>query len=102
MLAVHAMVSFNETVREMREMIYRWRRPLRLLDSKSRRALGEVPATSPDVALRSSLHGPSRVRLRIKPLGHSRLGDERRSGLRQSNNERVADPRSSRHSAACL
>lgn len=55
--AVHAMAPFNETAREMREMIYLWRRPLRLSDGKLRRFLGEVPATSLDEALRTSLHG---------------------------------------------
>jgi nucleoside-diphosphate-sugar epimerase len=59
--AVHAMAPFNETAREMREMIYLWRRPLRLLDSKLRRFLGEVPATSLDAALRSALHGLGRA-----------------------------------------
>ncbi|MGR6330359.1 NAD-dependent epimerase/dehydratase family protein [Sphingomonas sp. XXL09] len=59
-LAVHALAPFNETAREMREMTYLWRRPLRLLDSKARRFLGELPATPLDEALRNSLHGLGR------------------------------------------
>ena len=39
---------FNETVREMGEMISIWRQPLRLLDSKLRQFLREVPARSLD------------------------------------------------------
>jgi nucleoside-diphosphate-sugar epimerase len=58
--AVHAMAPFNETAREMQEMIYLWRRPLRLLDYKLQRFLGEVPSTSQDEALRVSLQGLNR------------------------------------------
>ncbi|WP_157216673.1 NAD-dependent epimerase/dehydratase family protein [Flavisphingomonas formosensis] len=57
---VHAIAPFNETAREMREMIYLWRRPLRLLDGKLRRFLGQVPATSLDEALRTTLQGLGR------------------------------------------
>jgi nucleoside-diphosphate-sugar epimerase len=58
---VHAAAPFNETAREMREMIYLWRRPLRLLDGKLRRFLREAPATSLDDALRITLKGLHRL-----------------------------------------
>jgi nucleoside-diphosphate-sugar epimerase len=57
---VHAMAPFNETAREMREIAYLWRRPLRLLDGKLRRFLGEVPATPLNEALRATLQGLGR------------------------------------------
>lgn len=60
-LVVHALAPFNETAREMREMIYLWRRPLRLLDDKLRRFLGDVPATPLDQALRTTLKGLGRA-----------------------------------------
>ncbi len=59
--AVYAMAPFHETAREMRKMIYLWRRPLRLIDGKLRRFLGEVPATPLDEALRTTLKGLGRV-----------------------------------------
>lgn len=59
--AVHAAALFNETAREMREMIYLWRRPLRLTDDKLRRFMSEVPATPLDEALRVSLEGLGRL-----------------------------------------
>ncbi|MGN6376417.1 MAG: NAD-dependent epimerase/dehydratase family protein [Sphingomonas sp.] len=58
---VHALSPFNETAREMREMIYLWRRPLRLLDDRLRRFLGEVPATPLAAALRTTLQGLGRA-----------------------------------------
>ena len=58
---VHALAPFNETFREMREMAYLWRRPLRLTDAKLRRVLGVVPATPLDVALRATLQGLGRL-----------------------------------------
>ncbi|MDV3456207.1 NAD(P)H-binding protein [Sphingomonas sp. HF-S4] len=57
---VHAVAPFNETAREMREMIYLWRRPLRLMDGKLRGFLGEVPATPLEEALRTTLRGLGR------------------------------------------
>jgi nucleoside-diphosphate-sugar epimerase len=57
---VHAMAPFNETAREMREMIYLWRRPLRLLDTKLREFLGEIPATPLEEALQTALLGLGR------------------------------------------
>jgi nucleoside-diphosphate-sugar epimerase len=58
---VHAMAPFNETAREMREMIYLWRRPLRLIDGKLHRFLGDVPAAALDKALRTTLQGLERL-----------------------------------------
>lgn len=58
---VHALAPFNETFSEMREMVYLWRRPLRLLDGKLRRFLGEVPTTAIDEALRTTLQGLGRI-----------------------------------------
>jgi nucleoside-diphosphate-sugar epimerase len=58
---VHALAPFNETAREMREIIYLWRRPPRLADDKLRRFLGEVPATPLDEALRATLQGLGRT-----------------------------------------
>ncbi len=58
---VHALAPFNETFREMREMIYLWRRPLRLLDGKLRGFLGTVPETPIEEALRATLRGLGRL-----------------------------------------
>jgi len=58
---VHAIAPFNETAREMREMIYLWRRPLRLLDGKLRRFLGEITETPLHQALRTTLQGLGRA-----------------------------------------
>ncbi|PCD04805.1 hypothetical protein COC42_08550 [Sphingomonas spermidinifaciens] len=58
---VQAMAPFHETAREMREMIYLWRTPLRLKDDKLRRFLGEVPATPLVEALRTTLQGLERL-----------------------------------------
>jgi len=58
---VHALAPFNETAREMREMIYLWHRPLRLIDGKLQRFLGELPATPLDQALRDTLQGLARA-----------------------------------------
>ena len=60
-LMVHALAPFNETFREMREMTYLWRRPLRLRDGKLRRFLGVVPETPLDIALRATLQGLGRL-----------------------------------------
>jgi nucleoside-diphosphate-sugar epimerase len=57
---VHAIAPFNETAREMREMIYLWRRPLRLMDGKLRRFLSELPTTPLGEALRTTLRGLGR------------------------------------------
>lgn len=57
---VHALAPFNETAREMRELIYLWRRPLRLVDDKLRRFLGEVPTTPLEEALLTTLRGLGR------------------------------------------
>ena len=54
--------AFNETAREMREMIYLWRRSLRLVDGKLRRFLGDVPTTPLGDALRTTLQGLGRSR----------------------------------------
>jgi nucleoside-diphosphate-sugar epimerase len=58
---VHAASLFNETAREMREMIYLWRRPLRLVDGKLQRFLGDVPTTPLDDALQTTLKGLGRM-----------------------------------------
>jgi nucleoside-diphosphate-sugar epimerase len=58
---VHALAPFNETCREMGEMTYLWRRPLRLLDGKLRGFLGEVPSTPLEDALRATLEGLGRI-----------------------------------------
>ena len=60
-LMVHALAPFNETCREMREMTYLWRRPLRLRDGKLRRFLSVVPETPLDIALRATLQGLGRL-----------------------------------------
>ncbi|MFZ3484913.1 NAD-dependent epimerase/dehydratase family protein [Sphingomonas sp. 3-13AW] len=60
---VHAAAPFNETAREMRELIYIWQRPLRLVDAELRAFLGDVPATPLDQALRTTLQGLGRARL---------------------------------------
>ncbi|WP_010185674.1 NAD-dependent epimerase/dehydratase family protein [Sphingomonas sp. PAMC 26605] len=57
---VHAVAPFNETMREMQEMLYLWRRPLRLVDTKVRGLLGDVPATPLDDAVRATLQGLGR------------------------------------------
>jgi nucleoside-diphosphate-sugar epimerase len=48
---------FNETFREMLEMRYLWRRPLRLDNAKLVRVLGAEPHTPLDQAVRESLEG---------------------------------------------
>ena len=58
---VHALAPFNETFREMREMTYLWRRPLRLREDKLRGFLGDVPETPLDAALRATLQGLGRL-----------------------------------------
>lgn len=58
---VHAIAPFHETAREMREMIYLWRRPLRLVDDKLHRFLGTVPATPMLSALKETLRGLGRA-----------------------------------------
>ena len=58
---VHVIAPFNETFRELREMIYLWRQPIRLVDHKLRGFLGTIPETPIDVALRATLQGLGRV-----------------------------------------
>ncbi|WP_420137778.1 sugar nucleotide-binding protein, partial [Sphingomonas sp.] len=58
---VHLMAPFNETAREMREMTYLWRQPLRLIDDKLRRFLGSLPETPLHEALQASLRGLGRL-----------------------------------------
>ncbi|WP_158913526.1 NAD-dependent epimerase/dehydratase family protein [Caulobacter sp. S45] len=58
---VHALAPFNETFREMGEMTYLWRRPLRLLDGKLRRFLGAVPTTTLEEAVGTTLKGLGRL-----------------------------------------
>lgn len=65
---VHALAPFNETAREMREMIYLWRKPLRLLDGKLRRFLGTVSATPVEDALRTTLVELGRSQMEEEPL----------------------------------
>lgn len=60
-LAVRGLAPFNETAREMLELIYLWRRPLRLLDGKLRDFLGLLPQTPLDEALRETLRGLGRA-----------------------------------------
>jgi nucleoside-diphosphate-sugar epimerase len=48
---------FNETFREMLEMRYLWKRPLRLNNAKLVRVLGAEPHTPLDQAVRESLKG---------------------------------------------
>ncbi|WBQ19154.1 NAD-dependent epimerase/dehydratase family protein [Sphingobium yanoikuyae] len=57
----HAMAPFNETAREMREMIYLWRRPLRLVDRKLESFLGDLPATPMIDAVKATLRGLDRL-----------------------------------------
>lgn len=58
---VHAMAPFNETAREMREMIYLWRRPLRLVELKLQGFLGEVPGIPMIEAVEVTLRGLDRL-----------------------------------------
>jgi len=58
---VHAMAPFNETAREMREMIYLWRRPLRLVERKLQGFLGDVPGTPTIDAVKATLRGLDRL-----------------------------------------
>lgn len=55
------MAPFNETAREMLEIIYLWRRPLRLIDATLQRFLGKMPVTPTDQALRTTLQGFERL-----------------------------------------
>jgi hypothetical protein len=48
---------FNETFREMLEMRYLWKRPLRLNNAKLVGVLGAEPHTPIDQAVRESLKG---------------------------------------------
>ena len=68
-LLVHALAPFNETAREMREMTYLWRRPIRLLDSKLQSFLGAVPETPLTVALRITLQGLARLEAPPSTIG---------------------------------
>jgi len=52
---VIALSPFNETMRELLEMRYLWRRPIGLDDAKLRAFLGDVPSTPLDAAIRATL-----------------------------------------------
>lgn len=65
---VHALGPFNETFREMGEMTYLWRRPLRLLDGKLRRMLGAPTQTLLAEALQRTLQGLGRIGVAPAPL----------------------------------
>ena len=52
---VVALSPFDETLRELLEMRYLWRRPIGLSDAKLRAFLGDVPSTPLDAALRITL-----------------------------------------------
>ena len=54
---VPLIAPFNETFREMLEMRYLWKRPLRLDNAKLVRALGAEPHTPLDQAVRETLDG---------------------------------------------
>jgi len=53
----HLLAPFNETFREMLEMRYLWKRPLRLDNAKLVSVLGAEPHTPLDQAVRESLRG---------------------------------------------
>tara|TARA_R110000868_G_scaffold10429_6_gene51243 strand:+ start:1293 stop:2327 length:1035 start_codon:yes stop_codon:yes gene_type:complete len=55
--AVHLIAPFNETMREMLEMRYLWKKPLRLDNAKLVAFLGAEPHTPLDQALRVTLTG---------------------------------------------
>ncbi len=52
---VVALSPFNETLRELLEMRYLWRRPIGLDNAKLRAFLGDVPSTPLDAAIRATL-----------------------------------------------
>jgi nucleoside-diphosphate-sugar epimerase len=52
---IQALSPLVETLRELMEMRYLWRKPIGLDDSKLRGFLGEVPATPLDAAMRETL-----------------------------------------------
>ncbi|MFN3585858.1 NAD-dependent epimerase/dehydratase family protein [Phenylobacterium sp.] len=56
-MAIAAAAPFNETLREMREMRYLWRRPVLLANDRIVAALGEEPHTPIVEALRATLAG---------------------------------------------
>jgi len=58
---------FNETVREMIEMRYLWRAPLRLDNSRLVSLLGAEPHTPLDVAVRASLAGQGSLPVQNQP-----------------------------------
>lgn len=53
--ALRLAAPFNETLREMMEMRYLWRRPLRLVNDKLVSVLGAEPHTPLDAAVRATL-----------------------------------------------
>ena len=53
----YLVAPFNETFREMLEMRYLWKRPLRLNNAKLVRVLGAEPHTPLDTAVRETLSG---------------------------------------------
>jgi nucleoside-diphosphate-sugar epimerase len=55
--AIHAASPFVETFREMLEMRYLWREPVRLDNAKLTAFLGAEPHTSMDAAIRTTLEG---------------------------------------------
>jgi nucleoside-diphosphate-sugar epimerase len=55
--ALRLIAPFNETMREMLEMRYLWKRPLRLTNAKLTAFLGSEPHTPLDDAVRATLKG---------------------------------------------
>jgi len=66
-----ALSPFNETLRELLETRYLWRRPIGLDDAKLRAFLGTVPATPLDAAMRATLADMGA--LETAPTGAGRL-----------------------------
>jgi nucleoside-diphosphate-sugar epimerase len=56
------LAPFNTTLREMREMRYLWRQPVRLDNSRLKAFLGAEPRTPLDEALRQAIAGLDRTR----------------------------------------
>ena len=55
--ALRLVAPFNETLREMMEMRYLWRRPLRMTNDRLTAFLGAEPHTPLDDAVRATLAG---------------------------------------------
>jgi len=62
---------FNETVRELLEMRYLWREPLRLDNTRLVALLGEEPHTPLDVAVRATLDGLGCLEVQNQPAARS-------------------------------